>query len=266
RAGTTRKAGATAVALGALLVVASCGRKVIDFSTTGAHDDAGSGSSGAISANGGRGGDGGTTGTAATGGTVANGGAMPNDTGGRPTMESNGGRGGGTIRGSGGQRPFDDAGSHAFDAGALFGPCTTNMQCPPFLPECDAATGRCVQCTSDMACPSGWVCDQVFKQCGFGCNKTTAPCQTGLKCSDSRRICVECDDDMDCSSTAVTGSTPTGAQYCVLGVCVQCSVESQCASPLHCDQKGSCVECRTNDDCTTGNACMPFTERCEPTN
>lgn len=265
RAGTTRIWGP---ALAALLVVAGCGRKVLDFSTTAtrAHDDAGSGGSGVISADGGRDGNGsgGTTGTGASGGTVASGGTTPNDTGGRPTMESSGGRGGGVTRGTGGLRAFDDAGVHPFDGGLLFGPCTSDKQCPPFLPQCDTDTGRCVQCNVDTACPSGWVCDEVFKQCAFGCNKTTAPCQTGLKCSDTRRICVECDNDVDCSTIPVAGSTSTGVQYCVLGVCVQCSVDTQCPSGLHCDQKGSCVECRTDMDCATGSECVPFAERCEP--
>lgn len=270
RAGTTRKAGATSVALAALFVVAGCGRKVLDFSTTAtrAHDhDAGSGAGGVVAAAGGRDGNGGTTAATSNGGTVASGGTTQIDTGGRPTMESSGGHGGGTMRGTGGQRAFGDAGFRLFDAGPLFGTCTTDAQCAPFHLQCDTDTGRCVQCKNDMVCPSGAVCDEVFKQCILGCNQTTAPCPTGLKCSTTRRICVECDDDMDCSTTPVAGSTPTGVQYyCVLGACVQCSVDSQCPSGLHCDQKGSCVECRTDMDCATGNVCVPFAERCEPTN
>ncbi len=103
-------------------------------------------------------------------------------------------------------RPLCNANNHTCQAG-----CTTNMQCTTatggVLPICDAANGRCVECTTAAQCPG-----------------TGAMC-TGNVCMNGMGGMGTCNAPADCSPDG-GGATP----YCTGpgGRCVECLTRANC--------------------------------------
>lgn len=131
-----------------------------------------------------------------------------------------------------------------------------------------SATGSCQNCGTDSDCPTGRCeyCNCVAKvQPGQACDEPT-DCTTGrcgatagsdLNDCSGFYLCAECSDDFECAGGR-----------CEACKCVErapsgyCNEDSDCVSLLcgseiggdvkDCATAASCVECRTDDQCTTG--------------
>ncbi|MFO0598814.1 MAG: hypothetical protein U0228_26140 [Myxococcaceae bacterium] len=115
---------------------------------------------------------------------------------------------------------------------------------------CDASLQRCVECRRHTDCPSSTpVCDDSKRRC-LPC-KGAMGCAAGQECRDS--VCVvACNDASPCAAFA---------SGCVDGVCAQCAGEDECPSG-HC-VLGRCVACRENGDCAGATPrCQPWTGTC----
>ena len=80
------------------------------------------------------------------------------------------------------------------------------------------------------------------------------PCDEGLVCHPHQGLCVtSCtsDDACEVASTPICGGNDEG----VLGVCVECEADLDCAGDdlPACDAGGVCVECVTDEDCDSDN-------------
>jgi len=131
-----------------------------------------------------------------------------------------------------------DVADAAPDAAAVPKGCSTDQDCPFAGLHCDALSGQCVACVSNVHCtnPAYGVCNQ----------------RTGS--------CVGCTSDAYCQNTR-------GAPYCdtSVGQCVECLMDSQCPQDHpRCDgNTGRCVECLTSQDCPSGAICDTQDRTCQ---
>ncbi|MGD8863935.1 MAG: hypothetical protein PVI30_28225 [Myxococcales bacterium] len=114
------------------------------------------------------------------------------------------------------------------------GPCRTDQDCPGKLAShCDAASGRCVTCTTDAHCAGrNW----------------------SRVCDAKNARCVECLRDSHCTSQTL-GSACKG------GTC-NCSSGSDCKGNLNgalCHGGFKVCSCTTDSDCPAGRKCAPST-------
>ena len=127
------------------------------------------------------------------------------------------------------------------------GKCTADDDCKGHsaLPFCHSASGACVQCVDDTACPEGTKCNDtacVEWQC-----TSDSECANGTVCNlmgGTSRFgqCVECAENKHCNDTL---------PRCDSFVCVACVADSNClythGDHLVCDQDpkskthGQCV-------------------------
>ena len=130
--------------------------------------------------------------------------------------------------------------------------CVDNSQCSTPLPVCDTAAGNCTQCLVGGDCLSG-VCtsSQVCVEC-----EDDADCTGGDVCAPDN-TCVGCVTDGDCGVGEVCGIL---LQTCMPG----CVTDADCVDPRLpvCDGSGTCVECTTAADCSNGELCN--NNVCEP--
>lgn len=142
----------------------------------------------------------------------------------------------------------EDGGAASRDAPAVPRPaCTTDAVCGAQALHCDASSGACVECTSDVHCSFGERkrCDAASHRC-VACG-VTSDCGVGSTCEPTTRKCVpKCDAATAC---------PTEAPTCDLArdICVACTVSSSCEIERpHCENaSGRCVECLEDTDCVT---------------
>jgi hypothetical protein len=95
---------------------------------------------------------------------------------------------------------MSDAGSieppSSIDGGALPLPCS---ECDGDTPYCQAASGRCVECTLIEHCEADEVCDALSGSCVEACeDDVDCESEDSETCHPSRLICVECLSDEDC--------------------------------------------------------------------
>jgi hypothetical protein len=178
--------------------------------------------------------------------------------------------------------------------------CVVNGDCSgfPTAPNCNAATGLCVECTADGQCaanPDGadclptnlCGCDMqsdcaasepcVGSVCGCVVNGDCSGFPTAPNCNAATGLCVECTADGQCAANP-DGSDclPTNLCGCDMqsdcptnepcqGSACGCTTNMQCmaAFPMRplCDTaQGDCQECLNNGDCTSstkGRQCLP---------
>lgn len=105
--------------------------------------------------------------------------------------------------------------------------------------------GKCVQCASDIDCPTPGNCKVKYCNLATGsCEPQVAPARTscsGGLCDESG-ACVKCLRDSDCTSSS--------AKYCVKGECNACSPNGQNTCPLckKCSAQGTCVNQSKGED------------------
>jgi Cys-rich repeat protein len=239
-----------AVAL-AVTPVVSQGCSGDDSKTTSA------GGAGGSTATGGAGGASGGTGGATGGAGGATGGAS-----------GTGGSAGSAGSGKGGAGPAD---AGMLPDGRVTCGASLCSQNPTSTNICDTATGRCVDCLTDMDC----AIETLNKHCD------TAPNSAGLPAYN----CEECLNNSHCpmGATCMNGDcvTPCGTAMCDTGEvcdaannrCIDCLSDMDCADETtdkRCDLRpnamglptGSCEECTESSHCPTGEVC--FEDNCEP--
>ena len=187
---------------------------------------------------------------------------------------------------------FDDAFSVGIDApssdaGGVDAPLerTDSGPCRP-CPEgftCNAATGVCIDCTTNADCEGGDVCDTATNRCvecltGSDCElagtycqgqSCVAGCDARSDCTDpllpgcdvASHNCVVCDADTDC----LDPGNPTCDL--TLHACVGCGADSDCDTGEVCDlTRNLCVACNTDMDCETNSpstpVCLEAVHRC----
>ncbi len=122
--------------------------------------------------------------------------------------------------------------------------CVDDSNCTSAAaPRCDHLLHQCVQCGSQLDCPSGQTCTESL-QCitlcldGGGCPGDTPIC--------FEQLCLGCRFDDDCASSYGE------RKLCntMSGKCVQCVSDSQCPDHQRCNvSQGECVECLSKADC-----------------
>ncbi|AGC48755.1 hypothetical protein MYSTI_07483 [Myxococcus stipitatus DSM 14675] len=149
--------------------------------------------------------------------------------------------------------------------------CPGGTQCAALTP---GASPSCVECTTDSQCGEGQKCDPLNGRCVTEipeCNTASACGPSCATCPGDRpycldgQVCVQCRTDLECG----------GGQFCVSGECSACTTDKHCGTRCEaCDvdapfclsdgspQGSSCVGCRTNEDCGSGQ-CNPTTRTCE---
>lgn len=167
------------------------------------------------------------------------------------------------------------------DAG---GGCKSSADCDYNAPVCQAETGKCFKCLSDLSCPPGLhcvdnecicttpadcryaletTCDATTRQCLVGCD-TVGECNSvfGTYCEMTRGVCIQCSSDTECKGKTF-GSAST--ERCHNAVCVQCVQDSDCPDPKsHCQTRdGVCLDCLKTDHCPDNTTC--FDGHCIPT-
>ncbi len=93
------------------------------------------------------------------------------------------------------------------------GGCTGNEDCDRGF--CDVEKGSCVECLGDDTCGQGQVCDTLTNACitqqgctsDFNCSGATPVCET------ASGVCVQCFDNVHCSS----GACDTISRTCIAG-------------------------------------------------
>jgi hypothetical protein len=189
--------------------------------------------------------------------------------------------GGGGAPGTAGATAGTTAGTNTGGAGAAGavstgGTCGVHAQCPDGLHcvdgECDECgsdgdckgasaarcdeTHRCVACLATTDCPNGYTCDPIANRCLQNCREKSDCPSAAHGCDDDRFVCYQCDEDRECTSSALgPRCAPDGSG------CVQCRGDADCAGK-HCDTlTGRCVECRDHRDCASG-LCDPTHGTC----
>ncbi|WP_394822366.1 hypothetical protein [Pendulispora albinea] len=173
-----------------------------------------------------------------------------------------------------GQRPHD-AGAGG-DGGGIFdgGPprCTLDAECGPFglrcdpilricvqcstdahcsgdagWPRCDPALHRCVVCQTNSDCPPTMTCEPTTRRCVFSCEGGSG-CIDGRRCDSSRGMCISCTLKSECSLLSCETAT---------GSCTECAGDNDCPSARpHCDRtRGLCAQCVTQHDCPQSSVC-----------
>lgn len=145
--------------------------------------------------------------------------------------------------------PAPDAGPDAgADAGA-----------PPPSP-CLPGASDCEACLLAAACPAGDVCHPASGECVPPCAGAAPLCAAGLVCS-SLDVCVECEDDAQCTRDDDESRCDTQRS-----TCVECLTSADCTDdPFErpvCLPGGSCG-CASNDDCSGGALCELDEQHCE---
>jgi hypothetical protein len=198
---------------------------------------------------------------------------------------SEGGAGAGS--GSGGMSGESGAGSGAGESGngAMSGsgaaggtaPSTTcdgDLWCrsrTPERPACDVAKRTCVPCLEDKHC-SGTLahCNMGLQRCANCVNDADCP---GRRCDMLNMVCVDCEQDVDCTTDPVNNACDTRKHSCVdcvndsgcmdqtvnktcdkdMMACVDCLDDKDCNEPgkTACDKPNRvCVGCTVNANCT----------------
>jgi len=149
-------------------------------------------------------------------------------------------------------------------------PCTSDVQCSQPTPYCDTPANVCVQCLGDPNCNNG---QNGNRFCNLG-SHTCVQCNTSAQCGGQNPYCSaggscvqclaggNCGQNQKCNLTTfqcVTGCTtdPQCSQptaYCdtILGYCVECLSNTNCANPQRpiCDTStNTCVQCQIDTDC-----------------
>ena len=177
--------------------------------------------------------------------------------------------------------------------------CTATADCSGAL-VCKTATNTCVECVVDGDCGIGGLCDLATNTC-TGCRNDQAAggvddgCAPILNACDTTVVnghgttCVDCQTDPDCSltgdvcNTAIKDCVPcldsgaglqdkgcdsTTFNACKnggtdTGVCVDCTVDGDCATGQLCDTTtNTCVECRNDADCGPSSVCDEAARKC----
>lgn len=128
--------------------------------------------------------------------------------------------------------------------GCLLSGCTAGEVCNPDSTMCQPGIDSCRLCTADFECGDGSVCtdfggrDRCLPRCGAG-----GTCDSGYTCDTATNLCL-----------------PDS------GSCTSCTLDpSSCAAGLVLDEdKCACVECISNSDCSSGEACALGTGQCLP--
>jgi len=196
---------------------------------------------------------------------------------------------GGAGAGSGGSSGEGGAGSGAGESGngATSGSgaaggsapsltCTDDLWCrsrTPERPACDVGNRACVPCLEDKHC-SGTLahCNTMIQRCANCIGDSDCP---GRRCDMQNMVCVDCEQDADCTADPVNNNCDTHAHSCVDCVtnsgcadqpvnktcdptmlrCVDCLDDIDCneAGKPACDKANRvCVGCTSNSNCTTG--------------
>lgn len=158
--------------------------------------------------------------------------------------------------------------------------CATEQDCPIASLHCDVQSGlcfeciidadcaskqntrcdalhRCIECLVDEDCAPDFTCDRVSRRCLERCLDLNDCASGAHACDERRNVCVSCDRDQECRSSA--------APYCAAGgsSCVACKSDEHCASNERCDlNSGQCVGCRDSLDCTPPAYCDPDAHTC----
>jgi hypothetical protein len=124
----------------------------------------------------------------------------------------------------------------------------------PAPPPCTA--DACVACRDEERCADGLVCHPQQGLCVTSCSSDAAcDAASGTPiCAGNDEtvlgICVECEADPDCASDDLPACN-------VRGVCVECTTNEHCdpgSEESVCDaERGLCVECVTDADCDADN-------------
>jgi hypothetical protein len=281
-----RRLTGTAMCLAGVLMLVNCHNNNLDFSgaaltggATGSGGDPGTGGAEVVPETGGRSGYGGAAGMSrlGTGGILGSGGI---GTGG---MASGGTGSGGTGRGGTGMGTggWGIGGVGGRGAGGIvgvvgIGSCRTEPDCAalglhcfltppqptgrcveclgdgmghcPAAPRvrCDNGLHRCVECSTNVACPAGRCNTTEFRCASIPCGSS---CPANLTCHDGT-FCTECEVGDDSSPPCASGLSCTNES-----LCIGCTVDTQCptAPRRRCDAiRGLCVQCRVATDCPSG--------------
>jgi hypothetical protein len=121
--------------------------------------------------------------------------------------------------------------------------------CLPIVGVCDAGSGRCVQCTSDVNCDRGErgaYCQPTLNRCVEGCLRPVN-CPVSLQCDATIGQCVECLTNDDCTGV------------CDNGQCVECIQDPGCGvgTERYCDPDlRACLPgCVQDISCPQGKTC-----------
>lgn len=128
--------------------------------------------------------------------------------------------------------------------------CASKADCSAPMGQCLLTSARCVECLVDADCGAGRVCEPTTHHCLQRCREDNE-CVSD-KCAQSRSpaICIDCSAAGDCP--AAFGVPVCDPQR---GTCVRCVEDSQCSGGQRCDRiTGSCRECVSAADCD-GGAC-----------
>lgn len=111
--------------------------------------------------------------------------------------------------------------------------------------------GRCVECTDDSMCLNGFVCNPRTNMCSVCSKDSECPDETPI-CSDSRRTCIQCDEN--------SGNCPSIAPICHNGMCKACVSDTDCPTHMFCSRENRCEMCLTDDHCAQvfGKSIKPF--------
>jgi len=137
--------------------------------------------------------------------------------------------------------------------------------------SCLPVSYNCVACTFETPCDEGKCCDfntGACKTCEPECGSCTYDydCENGLRCykttGSAAGVCVpECVDGACTDSANYTcNDNGKGVEMCVPKTATGCKgCEDPTPWPL---DDGSCVECRTSDDCDENEACASDDHTC----
>jgi hypothetical protein len=160
--------------------------------------------------------------------------------------------------------------------------CTGDGDCATAgLRRCDTSTTgptahRCVECmngTVAIDCPSlssehGSSCNSEH-HCLQGCSDDT-PAE--LVCTKAGYLCQSSggsEPDHQCADCLQQSDCVAPLRFCNFFVCVECTIPSDCATGLTCDNvSGRCVACRDSVDCRVAGMrlCDPAMHRCVASN
>ena len=118
---------------------------------------------------------------------------------------------------------------------------------------------RCVQCKTNVDCPSGGLCVATNYECRQACASSTSDdvCESDNQRCGLLGVCVECVRDQECSSSS------RGSRCLDCGYCAACRFNSDCsgATPICDPLLHRCVECSDGRNCASG-CCDQSTHQC----
>ena len=156
---------------------------------------------------------------------------------------------------------------------------------------CTSFTGK-TTCDTDQNCGPSEVCLKTICVSDVGCY-CDSDCGDGDTCDLATHECLTSGSTTHCTSeTQRQDCLPT--EYCLDGLCVQCSSDDECGPGLKCNlSTGKCIseyyceadeeclqqnmtcneelhqcvptseDCSSNDDCAFGKECNPMTSHCD---